>query len=72
VITLHGINGPSAGTLRWAERLGDEGYVGLALNWMTVEKDPSDAALMDYVAAAGEFLRCQEYCDGDRIAVAGY
>jgi carboxymethylenebutenolidase len=72
VITLHGINGPSAGTLRWAERLGDEGYVGLALNWMSVEKDPSDAALMDYVAAAGEFLRCQEYAEGDQIAVAGY
>jgi carboxymethylenebutenolidase len=72
VITLHGINGPSAGTLRAAERFGDEDYVGLALNWMSAKKDPPDRELMDYLAAAGDFLKRQEYCDGDRIAVAGY
>jgi carboxymethylenebutenolidase len=72
VITLHGINGPSAGTRRAAERFGDHDYVGLALNWMSVEKDPSDRDLMRYVADAADFLRRQEYADGDRIAVAGY
>ncbi len=72
LITLHGINGPSAGTLRAAERFGDEGYVALALNWMSVKRDPPDAEIMQYIADAANFLRQQDYCDGDRIAVAGY
>jgi len=72
VIMLHGINGPGAGTRRAAERFGDEGYVGCLLNWQTVDKDPPDGDLMRYVADAAEYLRGQEYVDGDRIAVAGY
>jgi carboxymethylenebutenolidase len=72
IITLHGINGPSAGTHRAAERYGDHGIVGCAINWQTVDKDPADSELMQYIADAAAFLRRQEYCDGDRIAVAGY
>ena len=72
IITLHGINGPSAGTLRAAQRFGDHGYVGCAINWQSVDKDPPDSTLMQYVADAAAFLRQQEYCDGERIAVAGY
>jgi carboxymethylenebutenolidase len=72
VIMLHGINGPSAGTRRAAERFGDEGYVGLLVNWQSREKDPPDSELMRYVADAATFLRGQEYVDGERIAVAGY
>jgi carboxymethylenebutenolidase len=72
IITLHGIYGPSAGTFRAAERYGDHGIVGCALNWQSVDQDPADDELMQYVAAAAAFLRQQEYCDGERIAVAGY
>ncbi len=72
VIMLHGINGPTAGTRRAAERFGDEGYVGCLLNWQTVDKDPPDRDLMRYVADAAEYLRGREYVDGDRIAIAGY
>ena len=72
VIMLHGINGPSPGTRRAAERLGDEGYDGLLINWQSREKDPPDSELMQYIADAAAFLRRQEYVDGDRIAVAGY
>jgi carboxymethylenebutenolidase len=72
VIMLHGINGPAPGTRRAAERFGDEGYVGCLLNWQTVDKDPADSELMRYVADAAEYLRGQEYVDGDRLAVAGY
>jgi carboxymethylenebutenolidase len=72
VIMLHGINGPGAGTRRAAERFGDEGYVGCLVNWQTADKDPPDREIMRYVAAAAEFLRGQEYVDGDRIAIAGY
>ena len=67
---LHGINGPAPGTRRAAERFGDEGYVGCLLNWQTVDKDPADGELMRYVADAAEYLRGQEYVDGDRLAVA--
>jgi carboxymethylenebutenolidase len=72
VITLHGINGPSPSTHRWAERLGDHGYVGCAVNWQSVEQDPADADLMQYIADAAAFLRRQDYCNADRIAIAGY
>jgi carboxymethylenebutenolidase len=72
VISLHGRNGPSPGTRRAAERYGDEGYVGLALNYFSVSDDPADAEVMQYVADAAAFLRTQEYVDGDRIAVCGY
>jgi dienelactone hydrolase len=72
VISLHGRNGPSAGTNRAAERYGDEGFVGLVIDYFSRTNDPPDAEVMRYVADAAAFLRQQEYVDGDRIAVAGY
>jgi dienelactone hydrolase len=54
VIMLHGINGPSAGTRRAAERWGDEGYVGCLVNWQTADKDPTDNEIMRFVADAAD------------------
>jgi carboxymethylenebutenolidase len=72
VISLHGRSGPSAGTNRAAERYGDAGYVGLAIDYFSRTNDPPDAEVMGYVADAAAFLRGQAYVDGDRIAICGY
>lgn len=72
VIILHGIGGPGPGTRRLAERLGDEGYVGLLMNWQSRDQDPPDDELMRYVADAASFLRGLDYVDGGRIGVVGF
>jgi carboxymethylenebutenolidase len=69
---LHGINGPGPGNRRAAERFGDEGYVGMLVNWQSRDKDPPDSELMQYVQDAAVFLREQDYVDADRIGIAGY
>ncbi len=72
VIILHGLPGLQPNVKRAAERFGDEGYVGLAINWQSAEPDPPDADQMSYVADAAAYLRGLDCVDGDRIAVAGY
>jgi len=72
VIILHGTSGLGAGMRRVAERFGDEGYVGLMLNWQSHVEDPHDDVLVGYLEAAAAFLRGLEYVDGDRLGLAGY
>jgi carboxymethylenebutenolidase len=72
VILVHGLNGLEAGNRRAAERFGDEGYVGLAIDWQSRVATPSTEEVLQYVADAAAWLRTQEYVDGDRIAVGGY
>ena len=57
VIVLHGLPGMLSNIQRAAERFGDEGYVGLAINWQSHEPDPSDADQMSYVADAAAYLQ---------------
>jgi len=72
VIVLHAMPGWIENVRRATERLGDEGYVGLVMDWRSREEDPPDSELMRYVADAAAYLRGLEYVDGDRIAVTGY
>ena len=72
MIFMHGINGLAAGNKRAAERFGDEGYVALAIDWMSVNKTPSDDEILQYVADARVFLSAQEYVDPERIGIGGY
>src|SRR4051794_3274397 len=72
VIILHGTSGLGAGMRRVAERFGEEGYVGLMVNWQSDVEDPHDDVLVGYLDAAAAFLRSQEYVDDDRLGLAGY
>src|SRR5262245_57970038 len=72
VILLHGINGLAPGNRAAADQLAAAGYVALAMDWFSVDPDPHDRVVMGYVAAAGEYLRAQDYVDADRLVVGGY
>jgi carboxymethylenebutenolidase len=71
-IAVHGIYGLEAGNRRAVERLAEEGYVGLAIDWQSHEPDPHDSDLVRYVGDAAAFLQRQEHVDPERIAVGGY
>ena len=72
IILIHGINGLAAGVRRAAERFGDAGYVALAIDWKSVEPDPHDRVILEYVGDAAAYLRGREDVAGDRLAVGGY
>jgi len=72
VVALHGSSGLSAGMRRTAERFGDEGYVGLMVDWQSHVTDPHDDDLVRYVSDAAAFLRGLDYVDDERVSVTGY
>ncbi|HEY7066634.1 MAG TPA: dienelactone hydrolase family protein [Chloroflexota bacterium] len=72
VILLHGINGLAAGNREAADQFAAAGYVALAMDGFSVDKDPHDRVVMGYVDAAGDYLRAQDYVDAERLVVGGY
>jgi carboxymethylenebutenolidase len=72
IVMIHGINGLLAGNKRAAERLGEAGYVALAIDWKSVEPEPHDQTILQYVEDAVAYLRGRDEVDGERIAVGGY
>jgi carboxymethylenebutenolidase len=72
IILIPGILGLEVGNKRAAERFGDEGYVGLGLDWKSGEQDRHDRQILEFVGDAIAFLQRQEYVDPARIVVGGY
>ena len=55
-----------------AVRLAGEGFVAVAYNWMTYEKDPSDQTLETALGDCARYLAAQPYVEPEHLAIAGF
>jgi carboxymethylenebutenolidase len=72
IILLSGIGGMQPQYRVVAEQFAEEGIVGVALNWMMREKDPSDTVVLQDIDACARYLKEQQYVEPERIALSGY
>jgi carboxymethylenebutenolidase len=72
IALLHGRNGPSDGFKDVAVRFAEEGIVGLALNYMTHEEDPSLESMLSGIKGSLAYLQAQTDVNSECIAVGGY
>jgi carboxymethylenebutenolidase len=72
IVLLSGIGGMQPQYRVVAEQFAQEGIVGVGLNWMMREKDPSDPTIMQDVDGCARFLKEQPYVDPDQIVLSGY
>jgi carboxymethylenebutenolidase len=72
IVMCHGRNGVTDPYLDVAVRFAEEGIVGIALNYFTIETDPSDPDEIATMAGILNVAQGLEYVRTDQIVLSGY
>jgi dienelactone hydrolase len=72
ILLLHGRNGVNDAFKDVAVRFGEEGIVGVAVNYMTQTDEPTNVDSVRTIAGALEVLKHEQGVDPNRIVCSGY
>lgn len=72
IVMCHGRNGVNDAYNDVGVRFGEEGIVGIAMNYFTVETDPSDPDELRSIAGALRVAQGLDYVRTDQIVLSGY
>jgi carboxymethylenebutenolidase len=72
LVLLHAVMGPNQAFRDVCVRFAQHGMVAAAFNWMTSERDPADATVIEGVRGCVEHLHKQPYVDAASVLLGGY
>ncbi len=72
IVLIHSIDGLVQGYKTMADRFAAEGFVVLAVDWQTFDRNPSDDTVHRLVIDSIAYLRGRDDVDPDRLGLTGF